>query len=623
MNDNFQDDSSDDPRESQLGKRPTSRGMTWKRPSSKVHGLACPCWKCDEFRQIMCGRYRIPQDGSYDKNKGTGADDYSETWDEWNIRTDFARKASRAPVETLDLRHRSRPKQPRNGDGHPVASGSRPTHHVQAMPPQTRRSDPPVASTSRHVPPAPVVPDHVASHFANARLLNDEQQRYAKERADWKAARLHERRELERDQERRPRGPVDEWRRAIDVPQREEGSRGREHVSQPKESKGPEQRDVPGRRHRHEAPTTSKPKGVPVTAPPKTSKDQEPRRAPPAAQTAPRSAPPVTRKPSRPVPPASRQTDSQRRHHGLAPDQPWEGEDSDPFDERAFHQAQVREVYRPAQPPADSVPRQDPLPPRAPGRMTRAERDARIAYLARDTPTTAEERARIRQELLRFANGGARELEPRGRSKNHPDARQRHPDYRNDAILAEAELRRRGQSAGFSGPTDVEYGYIYGRLQTHLDAQPRPSSHTPAVLPVKHAAPGRPPKPARDIGLGRPSGTEKVLPSLPSFPTLASSGDAGPSRDRDQPSRRVRATYIQTPPEDPPIRRDRRGSPRSDESDFDDSISSRGVPRAGDKGWREAWSDVQIAAKKRELKKVLEEYEELAAAKARREQKKR
>ena len=538
MSDNFQDDLSDDLRESQLGRRPTSRGMTWKRPSSKVHGLTCLCWKCDEMRHIMCGRYRIPQDGSYDKNKGTGADDYSETWDEWNIRTDFARKASRAPVETLDLRHRSRPKQPRNGDGHPVGSGSRPTHHVQAMPLQTRRPEPPVASSSRLVPPAPVVPDHVASHFANARLLNDEQTRYAKERADWKAARLQERRELERDRERRPRGPVDEWRRAIDVPQREEWSSRTELVPRPKETRAPERRDVPGRRHRHEAPEVPKPQEVPVTAHTKASRAHEPRPAP-------ETAPPVARQPPRPAPAAARQGDSHRRHQRLAPNQPCEDEDSDPFDKRAYHRAQLREVYRPIQPPADPAPRQDPLRPRAP--------------------------------------------------------------------------------AGFSGPTDAEYGYIYGRLQTHLDAQPRPSSHTPAAPPNAQAAPGRQPKPARDIGLGRPPvlRTEKVLPSLPSFPTLASSGDAGPSRDRDQPSRRVRATYIQTPPEDPPIRRDRRGSNRTDESDLDDSISSRGAPRAGDKGWREAWSDAQIAAKKQELKKVLEEYEGLAAAKARRERKKR
>jgi len=634
MSDNFQDDSSNDRRESQIGKRPTTRGLTWKRPPSKVHGLACPCWKCDEFRQFMCGRYRIPQDGTYDKNKGTGVDNYSETWDDWNIRTDFARKASRAPFETLDLRRRSRPKEARDAGGQPVASGSRPTHHAQAMPPPTRRSDPPVAPTSRPVPPAPVVPDHVASHYGNARLLNEEQQRYAKERADWKAARLQERRELEKSQERRPRGPVDEWRRAVDVPQREEGTKDREHVSRPKEARAPEQRDVPGRRHRHEAPANIKPKQVPVTAPPKASRAQEPRPAPPAIRPAPsaprpapRPAPPVDQQPPRPASRVARQSDSHRRHLSLAPDQPWEDDDSDPFDERAFHLAQFKEVSRPAKPPADPVPRQDPLPPRAPGRMTRAERDARIAYLARDTPTTAEERAQIRQDLSRFANGGARELEPRGRSRDRPDPRQRHSDNRNNGALAEAELRRREQSAGFSGPTNAEYGYIYGRLQTHLDAQPRPSSHTPAGPPITHAAPGRQPKPARDIGLGRPPApaprAERVLPSLPSFPTFASSGDAGPSRDRDQPSRRVRATYVQTPPEDPPIRHGRRGSPRTDQTDIGDSISSRNVPRAGDEGWREAWLDAQMAAKKQELKKALEEYEEMAEAKARRESKRR
>jgi len=683
MSDNFQADLIDDVSKNDRDTRPSSRGPAWRRPSSKVHGLACSCWKCEEYRQFKCGRYKIPEDGSYDRNKGTGADNYSEAWDEWNNRADFIRKATKAPIETLDLRHRSSNRDPHRPEAQPAAPAHLPRHvdtraidpaqllrprhadHERSRPAHSKGADARIASGSRHtryeqampsqrkqaaparhvVPPAPVVPDHVAFHYRNDGLCNEEQMHWAKERADWKAARLQEVRDRESKRDRPSGGVIDDWRRATEMarPPREDRSKEKERPSRPAVPDDSARRDRPHRRHRHEESQTSRSHEVVYPIRPATPKTED-RRPDPAWNHEDHRQPP-------PAVLMQMEAMKRQRHGGLAPDQSWEYDDADPSDQRAFHRAQVAHLNRQFVPPVNPYAPPSGLPPRAPGRMKREERDARIAYLARDRPTTAEERAEMRFELARLAEARAQARQPeprqRGRSRERTEARPRQPDYRHGGTrdpMADAELRRQGLLGYSFGPTSFQYDYVIDRLQDLLDTRPLPSSHNPAFPPtgpthrpipdpsrgpppVSHARP-RTAKPARDIGLGRPPTTrdKKVLPSLPSFPTLASSGEAGgPSRHQDQPSPRTPVNDVQTPPDDPPVRRrGRRGAYRSDQSDYSDGDDSPDTaPRAGDKGWREAYSAAQLAAKKQELKKVLEEYEELEAATARRERKRR
>jgi hypothetical protein len=88
-------------------------------------------------------------------------------------------------LEQLDLRRRSR--QNRQVD-QAVAALRNPSSFVA----HTGNDD-----VDAHLAP-PVVPNHVSSHYTDALLLNDEQKYWAKERADWKEARLQEARDRDR-----------------------------------------------------------------------------------------------------------------------------------------------------------------------------------------------------------------------------------------------------------------------------------------------------------------------------------------------------------------------------------------------------------------------------------------
>jgi hypothetical protein len=115
----------------------------------------------------------------------TTEDNYSERWHDWAKRIDKTRKTTGVPLEQLDLRRRSR--QNRQVD-QAVAALRNPASFVA----RTGNDD----VHARLAPP--VVPNHVSSHYTKAILLNDEQKYCAKERADWKEARLQEIRDRER-----------------------------------------------------------------------------------------------------------------------------------------------------------------------------------------------------------------------------------------------------------------------------------------------------------------------------------------------------------------------------------------------------------------------------------------
>jgi hypothetical protein len=461
----------------------------------------------------------------------------------------------------MDLRHRSRPKQSSsndqacpapppptrrqdiaaqadNRDVDPrVASGSRHTRYELAVPRQTGRG------RDQGVPPAPIVPDHVASHYTNGRLLNGEQEYWARERQVWKDERLHEARELERDQPRRTvRAPIDAWRRDVAGPHssRAEQSRQEEPGHQ-------ERRNVPGRRHRHDAPVASRAPETFATIGPRNSRNH-------------RTSPPDL---------------TQSAHRCLARDQQLDGEESDPFDERALELecARLNEADRRARDMVDPIPRSD----------LRGTTDVRRVY------------KRAWRNCMAYILG---DMVP---TKEMWD----YMGYRSDKF---AEQR---VYDALNDEDDRKYG---SRRPPGHDNAPWPFAHDEPRHHRNEAAPTAPPrqrqpKPIPDVGRGRPppAHTMKDLPSLPSFPSFPSSGEAGPSRDHHQPSRRSRATHIQTPPDDPPtldpprVHRDRRVN----------------------KNLSERYAEAQIEARKREMKRIAKEVEELEAAKARRERKKR
>jgi hypothetical protein len=155
--------------------------------------------------------------------------------------------------------------------------------------------------------------------------------------------------------------------------------------------------------------------------------------------------------------------------------------------------------------------------------------------------------------------------------------------------LDEAD-RRRDASGRSHGPTNEQCTYIDHGLQEHLDHNMPSSSRI------------RKPKPTADIGRGRPPAphTMKALPTLPP----PSNEGVRPSREPDRPSRRNRASYIQTPPQD--------------SRTFD---HARG--RQGGGGFPDALKEAQIQARKRELRRELSELKEQEEALARRHHQRR
>jgi hypothetical protein len=460
----------------------------------------CPCEECAGIRELLRGNDPPPRHITWDINKPTGADTYSETWDEWNDRIDFARGFTRLPVEKMDLRRRSRNRNPQQSGQQSAGPTRAPVHHEVATPAHARRPD---TSRPPAVPPAPVVPDHVPSHHTNARLLNNEQAYWARQRAEWREARLQKNRESERVQGRQTGWtPVDDWRRGIvgSNSPRNDGPTNRTHTSRLEAPTHSQRRNVPGRRHRSDVPATSRTQN------------------PPNNQVS-------------------------------------EGEDSDPFDERALDRAHMTESYRPAPDCHTDVDVK---------KIFFDALDENMDYLVGwFEPTDAQ------WDYSRY-------LSVKVAAKRVYDA------------LNEADRRR--DALRYNGPTNDQCTYIDSRLQEHLDNNMPSSSRMP-----------RQPKPTANIGRGRPPvlHTMKALPTLPP----PSNEGARPSREPERPSRHNRASYIQTPP--------------PDSRTFDHTQSQR-VRRGG-----EGFTDAQIQARKRELRRELSELKEQEEALAKRDRQRR
>ena len=515
------------------------------------HHPYCECEYCARVRELLRGNYAPNLDKRFDPSKPTGADAYSEEWDQWNNRTDFVRDYTKWPPEWIDHRRRSRPRQHQQGPK-PVPAG--PTPIVPIPPPglpgwRSRAERLRAAQLNANVvPPAPIVPDHVASYKPNSRLLNPEQEHWAKQQADWKAARLREARDQERHQAApTPRGRVDEWRRGTE----------------------------------------------PAPPPPPQRRSRSKSRKPPSAD-----------------PPAEQPPELRRRHRSRPPAP--QNDDDDPFHERALDRARFTEVDRRPLGPAPPVKHKSKPTGKPVERVAREDERGHVSRYVDVANLTEKDQTRWKRAAAKFVEQQAQGLEPmstsRARELGRAEERGRGPAYveiGNIERVSHPSRRHRHERRPTGEELDDDNVVTYESTHTHHE-KVRIPGHLLGSVPLPDLLSSRPPRPSRpDL---RPT-TPKDLPSLPKFPSVPA--DSEPARSRAG-SRRARYTVIPLPASSndipPAPRRTQRGAARSDQSEVDgDSIC--GAPRAGDKGWREDWYRTQRKIQKRELEIKLAELE--------------